>query len=149
MNFVHINEDVEEVETAAAGAAVGKLSAFMKLETVWEALASKDTVLLRGSWLRELGDTGQVLPRRQDLPQRGAWEPLELQRAVVTRRVAIGAVSYCWLTWQHPDPSGHQETVFKTGWTQLYVDPCTQSLPPPTSHHGGASQTIKIYCFFD
>ena len=122
MYDVHINEDVEEVETAAAGAAVGKLSAFMKLETVWEALASKDTVLLRGSWLRELGDTGQVLPRRQELPPGVSWEPLELQQAVVTRHVAIGAVSYCWLTWQHPDPNGHQETVFQRVWRSLCED---------------------------
>merc|ERR1711879_38036 len=80
------------------------------LDSMEEALKSGDTVLLKGRWLVEFCKSGGVLPFRQDIPEVATWPPNVIMKNVrsKTRRSVIGAVSYCWLTPEHPDPQGVQ-----------------------------------------
>ena len=84
---------------------------YQELASIEEALSGRETILLKGTWMRLCGD-GQrgVLPRRQDLPaeEEPTWEPLPCLRLVARCRVLIVAVSYCWATPEHPDPHGEQ-----------------------------------------
>jgi hypothetical protein len=101
-----LDDDIEAVDTNSLSGHEGQK--YDSLDSVWEALEDGDTQLIKGSWLRLLADKDGVLPRRQELPAEAAWEPVELQRLVEQRRVQIVAVSYCWLTAEHPDPKGSQ-----------------------------------------
>merc|ERR1719203_2324721 len=52
-----------------------------------------------------------MLPRRQELPNEAVWEPQALIKALQAGATGekasplIVAISYCWLTKQHPDPN--------------------------------------------
>mmetsp|Transcript_71193 Transcript_71193/g.164606 ORF Transcript_71193/g.164606 Transcript_71193/m.164606 type:complete len:651 (-) Transcript_71193:122-2074(-) len=96
--------------------------------SIYEALASKDVVLLKGSWLAEFAKkSGAVLPTRQHLPPEACWEPQDLFRINVdgqrTLSRKVVAVSYCWLEKEHPDPKGQQLQVLGTVAEQLLQKP--------------------------
>jgi len=101
-----LDDDIEAVDTNSLSGHEGQK--YDCLDSIWEALEDGDTQLIKGTWLKTLADEDGVLPRRQELPAEAAWEPVELQRLVEERRVQIAAVSYCWLTPEHPDPKGSQ-----------------------------------------
>jgi len=74
-----------------------------------QALASGDTVLIRADWVEEVYLAGGILPRRQDLPDHAKWNPNDVAFAEddpTAPRVAILAISYSWLSPNHPDPKG-------------------------------------------
>ena len=85
-------------------------------EAVFELLLRSDDVqLISLNWLLVHADTGEPLPRRQELPAaafadvaalRAAWEaaPPHVRAAVLP----IVSISYCWLTAAHPDERGEQ-----------------------------------------
>lgn len=82
--------------------------------TIEEALASGDTVLLKGQWLLGHCRSGRILPRRRDLPEDAVW-PVDRSLKMVNnsdrRRSTPGgavivAVSCFWLALEHPDPQG-------------------------------------------
>lgn len=73
------------------------------------ALAGGDTVLIRGSWLQQQHMASGHLPRRQDLPPDAIWNPEELFADIVDRTrqtPRILAISYSWLSRDHPDRNG-------------------------------------------
>lgn len=70
-------------------------------DPIFDALASRDTVLVKGSWL--LNECTQIC-RRQDLPSEAVWDPAELREQ--QKWVDIVAISYCWIDPSHPDPEG-------------------------------------------
>lgn len=80
------------------------------------AVASGDTALLKGSWLvQHCASAEGPLPARQDCPPEAFWQAGDLQRVVNISRtmqdpiaVPVVALSYCWETAEHPDPSGEQ-----------------------------------------
>ena len=92
---------------------------------------------MKGSWIIELHGRGGTLSRRQDLPEEAFWKAWELRELIdkigmrhpphdVHGEIGWGllfvALSYRWLTAQHPDPEGfHLERVAKAA--RLYMKP--------------------------
>merc|ERR1719387_2193552 len=73
--------------------------------------------LVQGMWLAEHSTKGLPLSRRQELPPEAFWKSKELAKlmeeseALAVERwgipaIPVVAVSYCWLTMEHPDPKG-------------------------------------------
>jgi hypothetical protein len=89
--------------------------------TTWEslinALADEDTVLVRGDWITQ--QSGGQLPRRQDLPKTAFWDHQTLAKRLNESNDAVGpvaivAVSYCWLSSTDPDPDGGYLTLLSS-----------------------------------
>lgn len=82
---------------------------FQSRQSLLSAIATSDTVILKGRWLIEWATSGKPLPRRQELPPGAAWDPSDLVTRLATRGdVPIVAFSYCWKTASHPDPEAEQ-----------------------------------------
>ena len=80
------------------------------LEALLETVSSGAIGALRGSWLAELHARGEVLGRRQDLPDEAFWSPAQLRRVATGLREDYGllfvALSAQCLSPAHPDPHG-------------------------------------------
>ena len=63
---------------------------------------------LRSSYLKRLVESGEALQKRQDLPEAAFWDVAAFKRLTESERcmVSIFALSYRWLTAEHPDPDG-------------------------------------------
>jgi len=82
---------------------------FFSRQSLFSALATGNTVFLKGRWLIGWAKTGKPLPRRQELPSGAAWDPSDLVTRMVARGdVPIVAISYCWKEAWHPDPQAEQ-----------------------------------------
>ena len=100
----------------AAAPPVTDAARYTQGEPVFDLLLRSDDVrLISLNWLLLRADTGEPLPRRQELPPaafadaaalRAAWEsaPPHVRAAVLP----IVSISYCWLTAAHPDEKGEQ-----------------------------------------
>mmetsp|Transcript_22794 Transcript_22794/g.65717 ORF Transcript_22794/g.65717 Transcript_22794/m.65717 type:complete len:840 (+) Transcript_22794:97-2616(+) len=79
-----------------------------ELESLESAIGSREVVLIKGSWLLEMGQHGTPLPRRQDLPGEASWDAAELMKRLHGMWAGMApplvAISYAWLTEGHPDP---------------------------------------------
>lgn len=82
-----------------------------KLEGDLPALFGDETIkLLSVKWLLHEGDKPLILSRRQDLPDE-AFVPRADAKDLLARGDVV-ALSYCWITPEHPDPEGwHIERV--------------------------------------
>mmetsp|Transcript_33760 Transcript_33760/g.73471 ORF Transcript_33760/g.73471 Transcript_33760/m.73471 type:complete len:413 (+) Transcript_33760:116-1354(+) len=80
-------------------------------DSVEVALAKHDAILLKGKWLMEWSEKHEPLPRRQSLPEGSTWAPQELMPLLRAGSVEPVAISYCWLTPEHPDPKGEQASL--------------------------------------
>ena len=83
---------------------------YFELEGLLAAVESGALAPLKGRWLVKLQARGGRLSRRQDLPPEAHWTAAEL-RAAATRLgddygLLFVALSYRWLTKEHPDPDG-------------------------------------------
>ena len=85
-----------------------------------QLLEGEDVVLIRGSYFLELKRTGEILPRRQDLPAHAIVDRKMMLRLLAElRSVAdskfgfnmqfpgIVVVSYAWAAAEHPDGKGN------------------------------------------
>ena len=85
-------------------------SAYFELGALLASVESGAIAPLRGRWLVKLQEEGGVLKRRQDLPPEAFWSPSELRRVATALGNNFGclfvALSYRWLTKEHPDPDG-------------------------------------------
>lgn len=85
-------------------------------ESLKRAFTGGDMVLIKGSWLDQLGREGKaVLPRCQDLPRGAFWDVKELARDVEdhTRPTPqFLMISHPWLSREHPDPDGYHLSIF-------------------------------------
>ena len=88
-------------------------------ESIWEALEKKDVRLVKSSWIEAHSETGEPLPRRQELPEEAFITVEELKRQYEHSQslydpgkeddvVPIVGISFCWDTPPHPDPRGMQ-----------------------------------------
>ena len=61
---------------------------------------------LRSSYLKHLVESGEALQKRQDLPEAAFWDVAAFQRLTELEEpfFSIFALSYRWLTAEHPDP---------------------------------------------
>merc|ERR1719210_380672 len=125
------------------------LRQYTEWDSIVRALHGADIVLIRGSFVEAVHRKGGVLPRRQDLPTDAIWDADELFRDVQDYgkpTPQILAISYSWLSRDHPDPDGYHLQVFApllrhfATWCKvctenlaLFIDWC--SLPQnPRSH---------------
>lgn len=119
---------------------------FSEYGSLIEALLSRDTVLLKGSWLVQCQRTHGLLPRRQDLPKEATWHAEELLHCLNSSPPAaqIVSISYCWKTVDHPDPHGEQLQLLSRVIEQrlthegpshdlaVFLDWCSLCQPPRT-----------------
>lgn len=88
-------------------------------------LESGAVALVRAAWLVNFASTGGdiVLPPREDLPPSAFWSVSDLFDGRCLRRGhEIVAISYRWLSPEHPDPQGehlHSLREVLTAWTCL------------------------------
>ena len=90
---------------------------------------------LRSSYLKHLVESGEALQKRQHLPEAAFWDVAAFKRLTQSqgRQFSIFALSYRWLTAEHPDPDSfhlskvvaflemHKAWAEKLGWN---VDDC-------------------------
>jgi hypothetical protein len=124
-------------------------SKWYSAEPLKVAASTGDTILLDGGWLCGQADQKSTLPKRQDLPHDAAIKPqvflkklhvdLEKPYELSKEKGNIGAVSYCWATKPHPDPTGEQLQRLKTplrlmqevGWAlAIFLDWCSLHQSP-------------------
>ena len=79
LGAVHLNEDGSEAASLAADRPAGASTTYTDRRSLWTALDTNDTVLLKGTWLINRHSIGGLLPRRQDMAaegtrcENGAW----------------------------------------------------------------------------
>eukprot|EP00929_Paragymnodinium_shiwhaense_P101189 TRINITY_DN64081_c0_g1_i2.p1 TRINITY_DN64081_c0_g1~~TRINITY_DN64081_c0_g1_i2.p1 ORF type:complete len:273 (+),score=57.23 TRINITY_DN64081_c0_g1_i2:72-890(+) len=92
--------------------AAEKRAKWSVVDSLVSSLRSADVALIKGSWLLSWAKKGQLLPRRQDMPEEALWDPGDLipnlAGCKALKDVSIVCVCYQWLTAKHPDPEGRQ-----------------------------------------
>ena len=83
---------------------------YFDVETLLASVESGAIAAVKGTWLVGLHKRGGRLSRRQDLPPEAFWSAGELRRVALALGDDFGvlfvALSYRWLTKEHPDPDG-------------------------------------------
>ena len=83
-------------------------NAYTTAEGLVPAVQSGALAPLRSSYLKHLVKSGEALQKRQDLPEVAFWDVAAFQRLTELEMpfASIFALSYRWLTAEHPDPDG-------------------------------------------
>ena len=81
-------------------------NAYTTAEGLVPAVQSGALAPLRSSFLKRLVESGEALQKRQDLPEAAFWDVAAFQRLTELEFpfASIFALSYRWLTAEHPDP---------------------------------------------
>ena len=81
-------------------------NAYTTAEGLMPAVQSGALAPLRSSYLKHLVESGEALQKRQDLPEAAFWDVAAFKRVTELENpfVSIFALSYRWLTAEHPDP---------------------------------------------
>ena len=81
-------------------------NAYTTAEVLVPAVQSGALAPLRSSYLKHLVESGEALQKRQDLPEAAFWDVAAFKRLTESKEpfVSIFALSYRWLTAEHPDP---------------------------------------------
>ena len=81
-------------------------NAYTTAEGLVPAVQSGALAPLRSSYLKHLVESGEALQKRQDLPEAAFWDVAAFQRLTQSEvgAFSIFALSYRWLTAEHPDP---------------------------------------------
>ena len=81
-------------------------NAYTTAEGLVPAVQSGALAPLRSSYLKHLVESGEALQKRQDLPEAAFWDVAAFQRLTESGvcMFSIFALSYRWLTAEHPDP---------------------------------------------
>ena len=86
---------------------------------------------LRSSYLKHLVESGEALQKRQDLPEAAFWDVAAFKRLTESEdcMASIFALSYRWLTAEHPDPDSFHLSkvvafleVHKTWFDQMGIN---------------------------
>eukprot|EP00900_Chrysochromulina_parva_P025835 jgi/Chrpa1/7886/Chrysochromulina_OHIO_Genome00017716-RA len=97
-------------QTSVASAAAASPNPYFDVETLLASVESGAIAAVKGTWLIGLHKRGGRLSRRQDLPRKAFWSAGELRRVARALGDDFGvlfvALSYRWLTKEHPDPDG-------------------------------------------
>ena len=83
-------------------------NAYTTAEGLVPAVQSGALAPLRSSYLKHLVESGEALQKRQDLPEAAFWDVAAFKRLTELEMpmYSIFALSYRWLTAEHPDPHG-------------------------------------------
>ena len=88
------------------------LARYTEPMSIWEALIKGHVRLVKMSWIIKWSKAGKILARRQDLPEEAFISVDELKALYGDGNrdgvLPIIAISFCWLTPDHPDPEGKQ-----------------------------------------
>ena len=81
-------------------------NAYTTAEGLVPAVQSGALAPLRSSFLKRLVESGEALQKRQDLPEAAFWDVAAFKRLTELEMCgfSIFALSYRWLTAEHPDP---------------------------------------------
>ena len=83
-------------------------NAYTTAEGLVPAVQSGALAPLRSSYLKHLVESGEALQKRQDLPEAAFWDVAAFQHLTESESeecmASIFALSYRWLTAEHPDP---------------------------------------------
>ena len=97
-------------QTIATSGAAAETNPYFDVETLLASVESGAIAAVKGTWLVGLHKRGGRLSRRQDLPPEAFWSAGELRRVALALGDDFGvlfvALSYRWLTKEHPDPDG-------------------------------------------
>jgi hypothetical protein len=97
-------------QTIITNGAAAKPNPYFDVETLLASVESGAIAAVKGTWLVGLHKRGGRLSRRQDLPPEAFWSAGELKRVALALGDDFGvlfvALSYRWLTKEHPDPDG-------------------------------------------
>ena len=97
-------------QTIVTSTAAAARNAYFDVETLLASVESGAIAAVKGTWLVGLHKRGGRLSRRQDLPPEAFWSAGELKRVALALGDDFGvlfvALSYRWLTKEHPDPDG-------------------------------------------
>jgi hypothetical protein len=97
-------------QTSVTSGAAAEPNPYFDVETLLASVESGAIAAVKGTWLVGLHKRGGRLSRRQDLPPEAFWSAGELKRVALALGDDFGvlfvALSYRWLTKEHPDPDG-------------------------------------------
>ena len=89
--------------------------ASLQTKTKWDEMGASslkkallDTVMIDAGWLADLADSGDILPRCQDVPPEAKVSLTEMEAWGDEYTVGVLIISYPWLAKKHPDPHGEQ-----------------------------------------
>ena len=118
--------------------------AFFAADALIASVESGAIALLSGRWIIKLRKSGGRLKRRQDLPAEAFLGVDELRRLVKKLGndwgLLLVAISYRWLTAEHPDPDGFHLAIIAQV-AELYLDPPTGGPPAPMAGTSPALRT--------
>jgi hypothetical protein len=113
-------------QTSVASAAAASPNPYFDVETLLASVESGAIAAVKGTWLIGLHKRGGRLSRRQDLPRKAFWSAGELRRVARALGDDFGvlfvALSYRWLTKEHPDPDGFHLGIVASV-AELYLNP--------------------------
>jgi hypothetical protein len=134
-------------QTSVASAAA--TNPYFDVETLLASVESGAIAAVKGTWLVGLHKRGGRLSRRQDLPRKAFWSAGELRRVARALGDDFGvlfvALSYRWLTKDHPDPDGFHLGIVASvaelylnprGWTNVVGDDQYSQLTAAFRKHG-------------
>jgi hypothetical protein len=113
-------------QTSVASAAAAAPNPYFDVETLLASVENGAIAAVKGTWLVGLHKRGGRLSRRQALPPEAFWSAGELRRVALALGDDFGvlfvALSYRWLTKEHPDPDGFHLGIVASV-AELYLNP--------------------------
>jgi len=145
-------------QTSVASAAAP--NPYFDVETLLASVESGAIAAVKGTWLVGLHKRGGRLSRRQDLPPEAFWSAGELRRVALALGDEFGvlfvALSYRWLTKEHPDPDGFHLGIVASvaelylnprGWTKYGLDHYSQLTAAFKKHGLGLPEFALFWDF--
>ncbi|KOO22263.1 hypothetical protein Ctob_003994 [Chrysochromulina tobinii] len=133
---------------------------YFDVETLLASVGSGAIAAVKGTWLVGLHKRGGRLSRRQDLPPEAFWSAGELRRVALALGDEFGvlfvALSYRWLTKEHPDPDGFHLGIVASvaelylnprGWTKYGLDHYSQLTAAFKKHGLGLPEFALFWDF--
>ena len=147
-------------QTSVASAAAAAPNPYFDVETLLASVESGAIAAVKGTWLVGLHKRGGRLSRRQDLPPEAFWSAGELRRVALALGDDFGvlfvALSYRWLTKEHPDPDGFHLGIVASvaelylnprGWTKYGLDHYSQLTAAFKKHGLGLPEFALFWDF--
>ena len=121
---------------------------YFDVDALLDSVESGAIAPLKGRWLVQLHKDGGRLRRRQDLPPEALWSAAELRALAAALGDDFGvlfvALSYRWLSKDHPDPDGfHLKIVAEVA--ALYLNLVGPSYLGPDKYPSGLTAAFRAH----